>query len=703
VKQVTQRLRDGRIEVADVPSPELRPEGVLVAVRSSLLSTGTERKKVETGKQSLIGKARSRPDDVRKVVEKARRDGLAETIQAVRTRLAQPGPLGYSSAGVVIAAGSRVSDLAPGDRVACGGGGYAVHAEIEYVPANLAVPLPDGVDFDAGAFATVGSIALHGVRQADVRLGETVTVIGLGLVGQLTGQILRAAGCRVLGIDVSDDAVADALRCGAANRAFPPGAVPGDVRGTCDAVVIAAATSSSDPVRLAADLCRDRGRVVVVGDVGMDVPRGLYYDKELELRTSRSYGPGRYDLEYEERGLDYPVGYVRWTERRNMAAFLELVADGRVDVAALISERVPIEDAVDAYERLASGQSRLGIVFRYAADDGGRTDPPTAPRAASTATGTAGVIGAGSFATRVLIPAISAAGFRLGAIASASGLSARSAAEQFGFARAASVDDVLADPALECIAIATRHASHAALASAALRAGKAVFVEKPPALTEAELDGLRAARDETGLVLAVGFNRRHAPLAVDLREHIRREGEPLQLVYRVNAGRLPDDHWLNDIEDGGGRLLGEGCHFVDFACWTVGSLPERVAFAATADRGRALAAAQSFTVILTFADGSVATILYSADGADTLAKEYVEAHAGGRSAVLDDFRRLTLAGPGRNETQRPRGQDKGHRAQLVAFRSQLMGGPAPAVDPLGSMAATLAALRAAETGEPVAL
>jgi predicted dehydrogenase/threonine dehydrogenase-like Zn-dependent dehydrogenase len=706
VRQVTQRLRDGRIAVVEVPPPELRPEGVLVAVRSSLLSTGTERKKLEDARKSLLGKARSRPDEVRKVVEKARSEGLAETVQAVRTRLDRPGELGYSAAGVVTAAGARVSDLLPGDRVACGGGGYAVHAEIDYVPANLAVRIPEGVDFDAAAFATVGSIALHAVRQADVRLGERVAVIGLGLVGQLAGQILRAAGCRVVGVDLSDELVSRALRDGAADAAFSRGelgtTLPPDAGG-CDAVLVTAATSSSDPVTLAAELARDRARIVLVGDVGMDVPRGKYYDKELELRMSRSYGPGRYDQEYEERGLDYPIGYVRWTERRNMAAFLELVAGGKVDVEPLISERVAIEDAVEAYERLvASSPSPLGIVLRYPAEPEPAPVAPAPARRVEQSAATVGVIGAGSFASRILIPGLAAAGFELRAVASAKGLSARSAADRFAFERAASVDELLSDEAVDCVVVATRHGSHAALASAALSAGKAVFVEKPPALTNEELEGLRRVRAESGRVLAVGFNRRHAPFALALRDHVRRPDVPFQLLYRVAAGRLPPDHWLNDPDEGGGRLLGEGCHFVDFACWFADAPPVRVSATLGPDQGRRLASAQSFTVTLGFADGSLAAIVYAADGAQAVGKEYVEAHAGGRSGVLDDFRLLKLLGPGAR-TLRERRRDKGHRAQLLALRRALEEGAQPLPDPLDSMAATLAALRSAGAGEAVEL
>jgi predicted dehydrogenase/threonine dehydrogenase-like Zn-dependent dehydrogenase len=702
VKQVAHRLKDGKIEVLDVPAPELTDAGVLVDVRASLLSAGTERTKVETARKSLIGKARSRPDQVRKVIEKARRDGLVETVRAVRAHLDQPSSLGYSAAGIVLAVGPLVSDVAPGDRVAIGGGDYAVHADIDHVPVNLCVPIPAALGFDEAAFAAVGAIALHGVRQSDVTLGERVAVIGLGLVGQLAGQILRASGCTVVGVDLSADLVERALRTRAADVAYLRNALNGDRlpfdAGDCDAVIITAATSSDDPVALAAHLCRDRARVVIVGLVGMELPRAAYYDKELDIRLSRSYGPGRYDVEYEERGLDYPVGYVRWTERRNMQAFLELVASGRVDVSNLITERVPVEGAPAAYDRLlAAEHSALGIVLEYGPTPRTRRGGPTATTRAATGLAT-GLIGPGSFAQRILLPGLKDAGFDLRAVASGTGLSARSLGDTLGLDRVVAPDALLTDPELGVVVIATRHASHARLAAAALRAGKAVFVEKPPALTWEELADVRAARAETGAPLAVGFNRRHAPLARRLRDHVRAVNLPFELLYRVNAGRLDLGHWLNDVHEGGGRLLGEGCHFVDFACWVAGAAPARVSCLMAPEPSRPLAAAESFTVALEFAGGSIATILYSAGGSPRLPKERIEAHAGGRSAILDDFRSVRLFDDAGSDEIGAGGGDKGHRPQLAAFRLQIEGGPPVEPDPLDSMAATLAALESAQTG-----
>jgi predicted dehydrogenase/NADPH:quinone reductase-like Zn-dependent oxidoreductase len=704
MKQVTQRLRDGRIEVLDVPVPIVTDDGVLVDVRASLLSAGTERTKVIAGRRSLVAKARSRPDQVQHVLNKARRDGIRETMRAVRLRLDEPSPLGYSVAGVVLTVGRRVRDLRPGDRVACAGAEYAVHAEIDHVPGNLCVPLPESLSFEVGAFTTVGSIAVHGVRQADVRFGERVAVVGMGLIGQLAGQILRAAGCTVVGIDLSEELLNLARRTGAADHGFPRyelgTSLPAAARG-CDAVIITAATRSDDPVELAAALCRDRARVVVVGHVGMQLPRSTYYGKELELRLSRSYGPGRYDREYEERGLDYPIGYVRWTEHRNMSAFLELLATRRIDVEPLITSRVAVEHAPAAYDRLLERGSPLGIVLQY----GPVAEAPLAPSATPIARAApgqrsleVGLIGAGSFAQATIIPALRAAGFRLHAVASATGRSAEAARRRFGFDRALTVDELLHDPEIGVVIVCTRHASHAALAEAALDAGKAVFVEKPPGLTLDELDRLEAAAGRTGLPLMAGFNRRYAPLASEMRQHVRSRG-PFCLTFRVNAGRLPEDHWLNDLDDGGGRLLGEGCHFVDFACWMAGALPDRVSCSMTAEPDHPLAAGQSFAVTLAFEDASLATVMYCDGGAYGVPKERIEVHAGGRSAILNDFRTLTLVDGRRARSRRSRSQDKGHRRQFALLRELVDGRWQPdPPDQLASMRVTLTALAAAQRG-----
>jgi predicted dehydrogenase/threonine dehydrogenase-like Zn-dependent dehydrogenase len=703
MKQVSLRLRDGRVSVLDVPPPTGTAYTVLVDVRASLLSVGTERSKLEAAREGPIGKARARPDQARSVLVKARRDGLRETVRAVKTRLDQPTALGYSAAGVVISVGRDVRGFAPGQRVACGGGEHAVHADVVSVPGNLCVPLPNELPFEAGAFATVASVGMHGVRQADVRIGERVAVIGLGLVGQLTGQILKAAGCHVVGIDLDESLVEKARQLRSVDVGCHRGALarvgipPQAAR--CDAVIITAATRSADPVELAASLLRDRGRVVVVGDTHVEVPRAPYYEREIEIRFSRSYGPGRYDREYEERGLDYPIGYVRWTEQRNMAAFLDLVAQGRIDVDGLISERISIEHAAEAYERLLSGAgSPLGVVLQYGSTEPRQEPAPRPARRATALHPRVNVIGAGSYAQRVLVPNLKDAGFSLGAIASAKGLTAKAAADRFGFAAVATAEDAIGDPDAELVAIATRHASHASLAQAALRAGKAAFVEKPPCLSDDELEALRSARLESGHSLFVGFNRRYAPFAVALRDHVREPETPIELLYRVRADPLAPEHWINDPEDGGGRLLGEGCHFIDFASWVIGAIPTSVGCVGAAGPTGPIAGSQTFAIVLGFADGSVATILYGVGGSQAVTKEYVEAHAGGRSASIDDYRTLTLYGRRGRPVRRVARQDKGHAAQFAALMAELQSPRRVELDPLDSMQTTLEARVAMQAG-----
>ncbi|HYH54465.1 MAG TPA: bi-domain-containing oxidoreductase [Solirubrobacterales bacterium] len=682
-----------------VPRPVVSAGTVLVDVRASLLSAGTERTKVQTAKKSLLGKARQRPDQVAQVVEKARNDGIRETVRTVRARLEQPSVLGYSAAGIAVAVGADVRGVAAGDRVAVGGAD-AVHAEVDRVPANLCVRLPDAVSFEDGCFACVGSIALHGVRQAGVVLGERVAIVGLGLVGQLTALLLRAAGCTVVGIDLDRDLIAKARDLGGIDFGFEREqigeAVPPDAAG-CDAVIVTAATPSNDPIELAPRLCRDRGRVVIVGDVGLALSRAPFYEKEIDLRLSRSYGPGRYDRAYEENGQDYPIGYVRWTEGRNMAAIVELIAAGRLPVGDLVTARFAVDDAPTAYERLsADGSSPLGVVIEY--------EPSPEPavelgsgvevrRAAAGSLDRASLIGAGSFAQRVIVPGLRAAGFALDTVASASGVSARGLVEQSGEGEVGTPEEALASDA-GLLVVATRHASHADLAERGLRAGKAVFVEKPPCLSREELELLSATRNESGGLLAVGFNRRHAPLAIKLREHVAVAGHPLEVLIRVSAGRLPADHWLNDPNDGGGRLLGEGCHFVDLACWLVGTVPTTVWSTVQPLPGESIKTAGRFVVSLGFADGSLATIIYGDGNATAVPKELVEVHGGGRSGILDDFRGLRLF-DGRTEKKLGgRSQDKGHAAQFEHLRRRLTSaqGDPGELDPLATMAITLTAL-----------
>jgi predicted dehydrogenase/threonine dehydrogenase-like Zn-dependent dehydrogenase len=712
MKQVSQRLRDGELPVVDVPAPQLDDWKVLVRTHASLVSAGTERAKVEVARQNLLGKARRRPDQVRQVVERVRSDGLKSTIDAVRNRLEALSPLGYCAAGRVEEVGRLVTGVAPGDFVACGGE-EAAHAELLAVPGNLCARVPEGVDAVSASFTTLGAIALHGFHQADVQLGERVAVIGLGLVGQLTARIARAAGCEVMGIDLEGWRVETARQAGAVDLARARDDVENVDNDSWDAVIVtAAAPSSNDPVSLAVQLARDRGTIVIVGDVGLELDRRTLYAKELELRLARSYGPGRYDAEYEQRGLDYPISYVRWTESRNMSEFLRLLGNGRVVVKDLVTHRFPIEHADEAFAVLTDAKERAqAVLIDYDAPP--ERAPAEPPRRRETrrafATGThVGFIGAGSFACRQLIPLAKREGLVLDLVASGSGLSAASAAERFGFERGAvGVDDVLGDDALSGVFVATRHDLHARLTLEALRAGKAVFVEKPLSLHETELAEIASEveRNDTPPLL-VGFNRRFAPLTQRLREHLFAASGPTNILIRVNAGALAPDHWLNDPAVGGGRLLGEGCHFFDLICALVASKPLAVTVQGRIAADRPIATCEDFAAVVRFADGSLGTLLYGTAGAGGAGKEVVEAHRGAHSGRIDDFGSAVLWGAGRSRKERSRGRDKGHSEEIRRFAAALRGEEAlpPFEEALASSRLTLAALRSLESGaeEPVA-
>jgi predicted dehydrogenase/threonine dehydrogenase-like Zn-dependent dehydrogenase len=719
VRQVAQRPRDGRISVQEVPAPAPGPGRVLVRNRWSLISAGTERHKVELGGKSLVEKARARPDLVRRVVERARVEGVRSTVAVVRDRLAALEPLGYSSAGVVLAVGAGVDGIAPGERVACGGGGWANHAEVVSVPHTLVARVPDGVALEDAAYATVGAIALHGVRRSGAAVGEVVGVVGLGLVGQLALRILAAAGCRAIGIDLDPAAVRLAADSGAEAFARDAAGLESAVQAAAggaglDSVLVCAATSSPDPLGLATRVARDRGRVVVVGDVPIAADRALLYEKELELRLSRSYGPGRYDRDYEERGRDLPRGYVRWTEQRNMQAFVDLIATRRLAPAELTTHRIPVGRAPDAYAALLgedSEQRAFGVLLEYPdaqlPEPAPRFAAARSARCAGARTDTApgvGLIGAGAFARATILPGLRRAGARLVAVASERGLSAHDVAGRYGFERpAGSPAEILADDSVAAVIIATRHGTHAQLAAEALRHGKAVLVEKPLALHADELEAVAAAARETGGVLMVGFNRRFAPLTARLRAALVPVADRV-LVARVNAGPLAPDHWLHDPDDGGGRLVGEGCHFVDLLIDLAGAPPVSVHAVASPQSGRPIECSDSVAADLRFADGGVAALVYAGNGHPRLPKERIEALGGGVAAVLDDFRRLEIH---RDERRRvvKQPQDKGHAAQLACFLAAAAGGgnAPPVATYLDSSRATLALAESLRTGVPVPL
>jgi len=706
MKQVAQNYRSGELTLLDVPVPATRPGGVLVRTQFSLISTGTEMMKINESKLSLAGKARARPDQVKKVMQSVSQQGLRATYRKVNDRLDSYTPLGYSLCGEVIEVGAGVEELAVGQRVACAGNSYALHAEFNWVPRNLCAPVPDPVASEHAAFTTVGAIAMQGYRQSEARLGETACIIGLGLVGQLLVQLLRAAGVNVVGVDPSIERCRLAERAGATACGPPDPANLGSVREAlaaltdgagADHVFLAAGGDTNQPVELAAELARDRARIIDIGKCRLDLPWTEYYAKELEVRFSRSYGPGRYDPTYEEDGVDYPIGHVRWTERRNMVCFLGLVAEGRLDLDLLVSAVLPFDDAVGAYERIERGDSDgVGVLFRYS-DNG---SPPPRPAATSAPRPSRppivgpvvrlGVIGAGNYATSMLLPHLrERPDVRLVEVATATGLSAANAQRRFAFERC-STDHraVLADDAIDAVIIATRHHAHAAMVCEALTAGKAVFVEKPLAVDPDQLQAIIAVVADTGNDrLMVGFNRRFAPLLVDLKAAAGRRGGPVQVRYDVNAGRLEPGSWYGQPEEGS-RIVGEGCHFVDTISWWLEQDPVSVFSAATRDLDDA-------AMTLLYPDGSVATVAYQTGGDARAPKELFHVSGDRQLATLHNFQRTELWRGGRRRVRRSRtGIDKGQRQELDAFvRAVAEARPMPI--PLASLTATTLATFAA--------
>ena len=686
MKQLTQKLKDGAMGIVEVPPPRLAPGMVLVRNHFSLISPGTEGRTVNAARKSLIGKARERPQQVRQVLETLKQQGPAQTYRAVMKKLDALSPLGYSCAGEVIETGAGVRGLAAGDLVACAGAGYANHAEIVSVPVNLCVKLPTGADPSQAAYNTLGAIALQGIRQADLRLGETCVVIGLGLLGQLTALMLRASGIKVVGLDINPRIAEIAAKHGAdlAFSSDTPGLAKIVEEATdgigADAVIIAAATRSLGPINLAGELLRKRGTVVVVGAVPTGFDREPhFYRKELSLRMSCSYGPGRYDPIYEDKGLDYPAGYVRWTENRNMKAFQEMLHSGRIDVSHLTTHRFKLNDAPAAYDLILNRtEDFLGILLEYDAASARpekRVEMAGAARRSDGDSCGVSFIGAGSYAMSHLLPNVAdCGGISLMGVVTSTGTSSRTVAEKYGF-RFCSADerDVLDHEETDTVFIATRHDSHAGLVLKALEEGKHVFVEKPLCLTFEERDTIAAAyeRSQKGLtqpLLMVGFNRRYAPLAVRLKQQLG--AGPMCLMYRINAGPIPADSWIQDAELGGGRIVGEICHFVDLMVYLAESLPETVYAAVMDDPAKT---EDTLSIALSFANGSVGTILYCANGAKTVAKEYLEVYRAGITGILRDFKELEIHGANKTKRERLLNQDKGQKDMIRQFIARTLG------------------------------
>lgn len=680
MKQLLQNIKDGRTIVEEVPIPTPREGQALVKVSASLVSAGTERMVVEFAEKSYLGKARSRPDLVKQTLDKAKREGIMPTVQAVFNRLDQPMGLGYSSAGTIVALGKNMQGFKVGQRVACAGGGYAMHAEYNVVPKNLLTPLPKNVDFESAAFTTLGAIALHGFRLAEPQLGENVAVIGLGLLGLLTVQLASAAGCNVLGIDIDSKRVklASSLGLEAVTRPQAESAASAFTanRGF-DSVIICADTSSNDPVELAGIIARDRAKVVATGAVGLNFPRKIYYEKELSFINSRSYGPGRYDLNYEENGQDYPVGYVRWTEGRNFQAVVDLMASGKLKVTPLISHRFDIEEGVKAYEVITGKKKEafLGVLLTYPEGKKKKERKVEFPAIVNRKPSIVnlGVLGAGLFANSTLLPILkNNRDFELVGIASSGGLHAQHSGKKFGFQYAtSSEDEIINDPRVNTVAILTRHDSHADLVVKALKAGKNVFVEKPLAINSDQLSVISKQLKSSVSLLTVGFNRRFAPLIQNLKSQIVNRSEPLHAHYRVNAGFIPANHWTQDPAIGGGRIIGEACHFIDVLTFLVGAPPVLVSAHALPNNGKYREDNVSMT--FTFADGSIGVVDYLANGDKSMPKERLEVFCGGMVAVLDDYVSLSVVKDGKRKEERG-AQDKGWRAEMAAFADSVKAG-----------------------------
>ncbi|MGY6656507.1 bi-domain-containing oxidoreductase [Amycolatopsis sp. TRM77291] len=717
MKQVVQNYKSGELALLDVEVPACKSGGVLVRTAYSLISTGTEMMKVSEASLSLVGKAKARPDQVAKVMQSVATNGLGATYRKAMNKLDSYTPLGYSLCGVVEEVGAGIDDVAVGDYVACAGNEHALHAELNWVPKNLYTKVPGGVAPRHAAFGTVGSIAMQGVRQGEPQIGDIALVIGLGLIGQLVVQLLVASGVRVVGVD-PDPARCElaerlgALKCGDPGSGVIDTAVAEISSGHgVDQVYLAAGGSTNEPVELAAKLARDRGRVIDIGKCSLNLPWNAYYEKELDVRFSRSYGPGRYDPEYELEGRDYPIGQVRWTERRNLECVVDLMGSGRLDVEPLISHVSAFSDAVDTYRKLDEGELKaVAVLFEYEKRAAATTEPVTAVSLPKPVTSRAvpkldtlriAFIGAGNYASSMLLPHLVQMEYLdLFEVITTSALSGANAKRKFGFARASTdVDAMLEDESIHAVFIVTRHSSHAELTRRALLAGKAVFVEKPLALSEKELEIVLGAIEESGNDrLQVGFNRRFAPLLNEAMRHFGPRIGPASVRYLVNAGQLDANSWYNQADSEGSRFAGEGGHFIDTVSWLLGSDP--VSVYATATPGH-----QDLQILLRYPDGSTASIAYTTNGASAFPKETIDLTADGKVLKFDDFARASVFGRKKWASSRiPKGRDKGQEAELEAFVDALSTGVAMPVSVESLVSTTLATLavnRSLETGMPV--
>lgn len=690
MKTLVQSFKSGKLEKMDIPVPQLMADGILVKTHTSLISSGTDRAIIELAQKNLIDKARSRPDLIRKVINKIKTDGIMSTLNVIQNKLDEPLPLGYSLVGEIIAVGNKLPHLSIGTRVACAGQGYASHAEVVAIPKHLFVPVPDAVSDEQAAYVTLGAIAMHGVRQANQQLGSTVLIVGLGLVGLITVQLCVAAGLRVIGMDFDERKLALAKKCGAidavpANMATLAENVSFYTQGSgIDAVLLTAGSADNgDIFEWVAHVCRDRAKIVVVGDVKMDISRRTYFQKELEILQSRSYGPGRYDPEYENQGHDYPIGYVRWTENRNMQSFLQLIADNKIDLSLLTTHQFPFEQVQKAYDLILNPAHELtiGVLLNYEKEITSANAPIKVAKHIASGKINVGVIGTGQFAKTWLIPALAnTQQFALIGVASQKGISAGHLKNRFA-AQFATCDaqQILDNATINAVVIATRHDTHANLVIEALNRDKHVFVEKPLCLKREELTAILQAAEKSKGILMVGYNRRFSPLCQTIQEHFQTRKEPLSILYRINAGRIPlnsESAWVH-TEKGGGRLIGEVCHFIDFCQAIIGMDPVEISCFNINPHNQHLVANDCVTLTIRYADGSLATIHYWSNGDSSLSKEYMEIFGAGKIAILDNFKKLTLIIQGKRRKIRCFKQQKGYNEEALAFAKACKQGKSP--------------------------
>ena len=709
--QIVQYQKTGEVSASELPAPICKEGGILVQTHFSLISAGTEKISVENAQSSLIQRARKQPDQVKLVIDSIKKEGIVSTAKRVKSKLESYKPLGYSASGVVI--DSRTDGFIPGDKVAVAGAGYANHAEILSIPKNLAVKIPDSVTFEDAAYTTLGSIAMQGVRQADLRLGEKVAVIGLGLLGQITVQLLKASGCQVVGLDINETLFAMAEKFGC-DKCYPSSfEYTNDILAFthgigCDAVIITASTSSNQPMELALELARKKGRVVVVGAVGMNVPRGTFYAKELDLTISCSYGPGRYDPNYEERGEDYPPAYVRWTENRNMQAFLELISCGSMNVKAMNTHTFDIKDAAKAYDLITGKTDNkfLGVLISYSQRSDANIKSVQLGYSQNNKSINLGFIGAGTFAQGYLLPNISSKDVDFVACSTETPVNAQSVAEKYGFAISTTdSSELIRNKDVNTIFCATRHDTHAKFVIEAVKANKPIFVEKPLAATEVQLKEIKDQVENQNGSVFVGFNRRFSKPFITLKEFFSQRSEPLAMHYRVNAGKIPKSHWAMQAEHGGGRIVGEACHFIDCMVYLSGSLPEKVYAQSISTSSRENMDTETVAITINFKDGSLGILEYFANGDSSYPKEYFEAFCQGSIGVMNSFTSVNLVRGGKTKTHKFNG-NKGHKEEVVAFLKSVKSGvqmPISFEEIYYTSAATFAAMKSLETGNAVAI